>query len=61
MPSPKRQLMEHTYDGDLAADIRNLRTAGRTWRQIAPLVSTRCGYDVSYESLRLWYGEKDAA
>lgn len=57
MPSPKRQLIEHTYDGDLAADVKNLRTAGRTWRQIAELVSARCGYAVTYESLRSWYRE----
>jgi len=56
-PSPKQILLQLKYPGDLAGDIRNLRAAGSTWCQIAELVSARSGYDVSYESLRSWYGE----
>ncbi len=58
MPSPTQTLLELKYDGDLAADIKTMNAAGTSWREIAERVSARCGYTVSYESLRLWYGVK---
>ncbi len=62
MPSPKRLLMEHLYDGDLAADVAAHLTAGTSWREIAERVSARTGVTVSYESLRQWFGpQQDAA
>jgi len=33
---------------------------GTSWRWMAERVSARCGYEVSYEALRQWYGKKDA-
>ena len=59
-PTPKQLLLEHRYDGDLAADVKAWE-GSVTWREIAERVSERCGYDVSYESLRQWYRTKDAA
>ena len=61
MPTPKQLLVEHRYDGDLAADIKTMAAAGTSWREMAERVCARCGYLVSYESLRQWYGEKSAA
>jgi intein-encoded DNA endonuclease-like protein len=61
MPTPKQLLMEHKYDGDLAADIKAMAAGGVSWREMAERVSARCGYEVSHESLRQWYREKDAA
>ena len=61
MPTPKQLLLEHRYDGDLAVDIRAWAAGGVSWREIAERVSERCGYGVSYESLRQWYRTKDAA
>ena len=61
MPTPKQTLLELRYDGDLAADIKTMAAAGVSWREMAERVSARCGYDVSHESLRQWYGEKSAA
>ena len=55
MPTPKQLLMEHTYDGDLASDIKVMAAGGVSWREMAERVSARCGYDVSHESLRQWY------
>jgi len=58
MPTPKQLLLEHRYDGDLAGDIQIMSSAGTSWREMAERVSARCGYEVSYESLRIWYGSK---
>ena len=60
MPTPKQLLLELRYDGDLAADIKIMTAAGTSWREISERVSARCGYTVSYESLRIWYGRKIA-
>ncbi len=59
MPSPKQTLLELKYPGDLGADIKAWMTEGLSWRWMAERVSARCGYTISYESLRLWYGRKD--
>lgn len=58
MPTPKQLLLEHRYDGDLAGDVKTLAANGMTWREIAELISARCGHVVSYESLRNWYKPK---
>lgn len=57
MPSPKQLLMEHTYPGNLADDVKAMLAERQTWREIAEQIGARCGYPVSYESLRQWYGE----
>ena len=61
MPSPKQTLLELKYPGDLKADVKAWAAGGTSWRWMAERVSARCGYDVSHESLRQWYGEKSAA
>lgn len=58
MPSPKQTLLELKYPGDLEADVKAWESEGKTWRWMAERVSARCGYEVSYESLRTWYGTK---
>lgn len=50
--------MELSYDGNLAADVKAMSASGVSWREIAERVSARCGYEVSYETLRVWYGTK---
>lgn len=56
MPTPKRLLVEHLYDGDLSADVALFLEEGKSWRTIADLVSSNADYPVSYESLRQWFG-----
>lgn len=56
MATPKRLLMEHLYDGDLAAEVARRTEAGQSWREIAAHVSESTGQNVSYETLRTWYG-----
>jgi hypothetical protein len=58
-PTPKQLLLEHTYDGALASDVRSWIIAGTSWREMAERVSARCGYEVSHESLRQWYKPSD--
>lgn len=60
MPTPKRQLLELLYDGDLSADVAALIKTGASWRQIADAVSAHAGVRVSYESMRQWYGKQPA-
>lgn len=59
MPTTKRMLIEHLYDGDLAADVQTFQAANLSWREIAERVSTRAGITVSYESLRTWFGHDE--
>ena len=61
MTTPKKLLLEHLYAGDLAADVARRVAAGQSWRTIAAHVSESTGQDVSYESLRTWYGERQKA
>ena len=61
MASPKQLLVEHIYDGDLAADIKAMAAAKKGWRAIAAEVSAKTGCKVSHESLRQWYGHEVAA
>lgn len=56
MPTAKQQLIEHLYDGDLAAEIASWLEDGSTWRDIAGRVSKATDQQVSHESLRGWYG-----
>lgn len=56
MATPKQELIESRYDGDLAADIAAWSATGTTWRDMAQTVSERTGRTVSHESLRNWYG-----
>lgn len=56
MTTPKKLLLEHLYAGDLAAEVARRTAAGESWRTIATHVSKATGQDVSYESLRVWYG-----
>lgn len=60
-PSPKQILIELRYDGDLPGDIKAMIAAGMSWREMAERVSARCGHNVSYETLRIWYGRVTAA
>jgi len=60
-PTSKQLLIEHRYDGDLAADIKTMEAEGTSWREMAEKVRARCEYDVSYQSLRNWYQIKAAA
>lgn len=60
-PSPKQILVELRYDGDLPSDVKKMLGAGMSWREMAERVSARCGHDVSYETLRTWYGKVNAA
>jgi hypothetical protein len=55
-PSPKHQLLDHLYSGDLDADVAAMIADGKSWRMIAETVSHRAGIDVSHESIRKWYG-----
>lgn len=55
MASPKQDLLERIYRGDLAADVAKMRDEGKSWRVIANLVTDECEYPVTYESLRSWY------
>ena len=61
MTSPKRLLLEHLYPGDLPYDVARWVESGQSWRVIAKTVAARTGQDVSYESLRVWYGATDRA
>jgi intein-encoded DNA endonuclease-like protein len=58
--TPKQLLIEHRYDGDLTSDIKKMAASGTSWREMAERVSARCGYTVSHESLRQWYGQHAA-
>jgi hypothetical protein len=60
-PSAKRQLLEMKYDGDIAGDIAGWIAGGISWRSIRDRVQERTGFNVSYESLRNWYGKEHAA
>ena len=60
VPTSKQLLIEHRYNGDLAADIKTMAAAGTSWREMAERVRARCEYTVSHESLRQWYGERAA-
>jgi len=58
MKPPKQRLVERLYDpdpGKLRADVQSWLADGTTWRTMAELVSARCEYAISYESLRRWY------
>lgn len=57
MPTPKRQLLELLYDGDLPGDVHTFLAADMSWREIAERVSARTGVTVSHESMRQWYGD----
>lgn len=60
-PTPKQLLLEHRYDGDLAAYVKACAASGLwSWREIADDVSQQCSHAVSYESLRQWYGSAAA-
>lgn len=59
--SPKQQLLEARYDGDLAAYVADLIAGGASWRTIAADVSKVTRLTVSHESLRSWYGVERAA
>ena len=56
MPTPKQQLLEMLYDGDLTADIAVMVATPLSWREIAARVSARSGHTVSHETMRNWYG-----
>lgn len=54
------QLIEERLDGTLADYIRNRRPPQATWRQLAAEIHDLTGVDVSYETLRTWFSERDA-
>jgi hypothetical protein len=41
--------------------VTELRGEGRSWARTAAAVSLRSGVEVSFESLRRWYGKELAA
>jgi hypothetical protein len=53
--TPKQMLLERLYPGHLAADVARLRGQGMSWRGLAKLVSEKCEYPVTHETLRAWY------
>jgi hypothetical protein len=55
-PSPKQQLLEHLYTGNLDADVAAMIAEGKSWRTIAETVSRVAGVTISHESIRKWYG-----
>lgn len=56
--SPRQQLTELQHPG-LRALVLKLRTAGESWRRIERAVyrETAGQVDVSFETLRAWFGE----
>ncbi|MDO5535360.1 MAG: hypothetical protein Q4F65_12005 [Propionibacteriaceae bacterium] len=60
MATPKRLLLEHLYDGDLAAEVARRTEAGQSWRDIANHIAEVTGQPVSYETVRTWYGATEA-
>lgn len=54
--TPKQQLLELRYVGDLSADIAAWLQTGQSWRDIRHHVERKTGLRVSHESLRTWYG-----
>lgn len=57
--SVKQLLLEARYPGDIEADIRALRVIGWSWREVAETISRRADIEVTYESLRQWYGQPE--
>lgn len=56
------QLIEERLDGTTLADyIRSRRPAPATWRQLAAEIKEKTGVNVSYETLRSWFGESGSA
>lgn len=59
---PLRRLADHLLDGKLDEFVRSRRAEGRAWRLIERdlWLETKGQIDVTFETLRAWYGE-DAA
>ena len=60
-PSATQQLVELKLGGGLEDFIRSRRTSGRSWRLVARDVYEATGIDVTYETLRAWYPDEQAA
>lgn len=54
------QLIEKQLGSDLAEYVAARRPA-QSWRSIAADLGTRIGVEISYESLRLWFGDNEPA
>ena len=53
------QLIEERLDGTLADYIRDRRPPQATWRQLAADIQEKTGVNVSYETLRTWFGDAE--
>lgn len=53
------QLIEARLDGTLADYIRDRRPPQATWRQLAADIEEKTGVDVSYETLRSWFADRE--
>ena len=60
-PSATQQLVELKLGGGLEDFIRSRRISGRSWRLVARDVYEATGIDVTYETLRAWYPDEQAA
>jgi hypothetical protein len=58
LKSPKQRLIERMYGPNLETDVQAWIADGKTWREMAEIISARCDYQISYESLRRWYANR---
>lgn len=56
--TPTQQLIELRIGGDLAGFVDRCRARGLSWRQIANEVNDKAHTDITYETLRSWYGPR---
>lgn len=57
--TPTQQLANHLLGGTLEQFVKE-RRPGRAWRLIARDLYEATGIDVTYETLRAWYGDDEA-
>lgn len=59
---PLRRLADHLLDGELDEFVLSRRAEGRAWRLIERdlWIATEGQVDVTFETLRNWYGEEAA-
>lgn len=63
MSTPTRRLADLLLEDGLEAFVRERRAKGRSWRLISRDIWEATGgeLDVTYETLRSWFPENDAA